>query len=574
MSIRSTFDPSLRLLQLSLRRGLFLSLSALLVFAFFSVASPLRADVTIKFDDLKEGDKISDIALIVVRADSADGVDKVEFAVDDQLKFTTGSTPYTYKWDTITDTEGKHVLAVTAIDANGVKKTVTLNLTIDNDLESGVEALATKSVAALKAKDPDSAVRFSRRALKADSSNIDAARAYSAVLASRYDLEKAISTLSKAKNLDKSADALLELSSYRVKRAFQPEFAASVGKELETVYNLRKQAATVQLETLKGKDFSANPKEGYTLRGDANFNGGRYKEAQSEYNRLADTTNFPLLNRLALAYVMDHQEDQALSLLRTALREKSADPAARAVVGLALLRQRQFIDAKAMVSDDARRGYGAALLVASFADAALGRTDTAVKEALQAQEVLPDLGEVHFALSMSLPKLAESEKEVVQAIILSPLASGPYLDYSQRFVIDPKYPDRFENALTFANFVLKNDSGNNSAKFFKSLIYLGGKPPRIPEAEELLLDLTKKEPKAADLQIAASTYFQMKGNGTAASDRLERSKKLDPQFDTLILPPSAMEIVAYVLRKRHYRAEFFLSPAALYPSKAAPAETK
>ncbi len=574
MSNRSTSFLSPQRLHSGLRRGLFLSLFALLLCCFITLSHPLLADVTIKFDDLKDGDKISDVAIIVVRADSNDGVDKVEFAVDDQLKFTTGSTPYTYKWDTITEIEGKHVLAVTAIDSNGVKKTVTLNLTIDNDIEAGAEALAAKSVASLKAKDVEAAVKFSRRALKADPTNIDAARSYSAVLASRYDLEKAISTLAKAKNLDKSVDALLELSSYRVKRAFRPEFAASVGKELEIVFNLRKQAATLQLEALKTRDFSANPNEGARQRGDTYFRAGRYKEAQTEFTRFTDNSNIANLTRLTLAYTMDHQEGQTFSFFKTALREKTTDQPARAVIGLALLRQRLFIDAKAMVSNDAARGYGAALIIASYADSALGKPETALREALQAQEVLPELGEVHFALSMCLPKLAESERELVQAIVLSPLMYGPYLDYAQRFVIDSHYPDRFENALTFTDFVLKNDPGNDSAKFLKTLIYLGQKPPHIPEAEILLLELTKKEPKAADFLIATSTYFTLKGNATAASDRLERGKKADSQFDALVLPPTAMEVVAYILRKRHYRAEFFLSTAALYPPKPASADTK
>ena len=101
---RSVSFSSLPLAVSAARRSLRLCLLGLLFFA----ACPLFADVNIKFDNLKEGDKISDISVIVVRAESSDGIDKVEFAVDDQLKFTTGSTPYTYKWDTIPEAEGKH----------------------------------------------------------------------------------------------------------------------------------------------------------------------------------------------------------------------------------------------------------------------------------------------------------------------------------------------------------------------------------------------------------------------------------------------------------------------------------
>ena len=87
-------------------RAVKLQLVSLLAIAvLLLVGRPTRADITIKLEQ-KDGDKIADIAKIVVRADSGDGIDKVEFAVDDQLRYSTGSTPYIYSWDTIKDTEG------------------------------------------------------------------------------------------------------------------------------------------------------------------------------------------------------------------------------------------------------------------------------------------------------------------------------------------------------------------------------------------------------------------------------------------------------------------------------------
>ncbi len=548
-------------------RRLRLCLLSLLLFA----ACPLFADVNIKFDDLKEGDKISDISIIVVRADSSDGIDKVEFAVDDQLKFTTGSTPYIYKWDTIPETEGKHVLSVTAIDSNGVKKTVVLNLTIDNALDTGVEALAAISSEALKKNDKIRAVNYSRRALKADPTNIVAARALSAVLASRLDYDKAISTLSKAKNLEMSVEALLELSSYRVKRAFLPEFVASVYKELEIVYSLRKQAADLNILQLKSKNAAPTDIDAKVQLGDTYFSAGRYKDAQSEYGAIAYKTdaNFPVLNRLALSYIMDHREDEAIKILRTGLRDKTADAAAKATVGLALLRQKKFAEAKALTAEDGGKGNAACLLVASFADAALGKRELAFREALKAQETLGELGEVHYALSMSVPKLAESEQETVQAIALSPLHSGPYLAYANQYVLD-KHKDNYVVGIAFGNFVLKFDPNNDSAKFFQTLVFLQSK--RIPEAETYLSELLKKEPKAPDFQLAAAAYFEILEKSTASSERFEIAKRLYPEFASNILPFKPMEIVREMLIRRRYRSEFFLTPASLYPPKTAARE--
>ena len=532
------------------------------------VTLPLRADITIKFDDLKDGDKISDIAAIVVRADSGDGVDKVEFAVDDQLRFSTGSSPYTFKWDTIADTEGAHSLAVTATDANGVKKTVKLALTVDNQLDLGASALAQKARDAIVAKDMESAAKYSRRALKAEPDNIDASRAYAAIMADRLIWDKAIGTLEKAKNLSGNPAAMLELASYRMHHAVLPENSASLVADMESAGQLRRKAADAAIEALKAKNLPADQNSTHETLGDAYLDAGRYSEAVLEYGKAASGGAITSTNRLALAYVLNDQPQEAVVLLRSIIKDKSGDPATRAVMGLALLRLRKFADAREMVRGDSAGRSVASRVVAAYADAALGNLPAATQAAREAVESRPYAGEAHYALSMGIARLTESEPEVVRALALSPFQSGPMIDYAVRYAVLTEHPDRFETALKLLQIVLKSEPENGAAKLAKVLLLLHLK--RVKDAEPTLAELSRREAQSADVQVAAAIYFDITGKPTAVEERLRQARKLDPTFFELGAVPKPLEFLYQNVRKIHYRGGFYLSPGTLYAAKAAP----
>src|SRR5262249_26294335 len=95
------------------------SLSAIicLVLAVCVQAKLFRAP-TVKFV-LEDGAKVSDRATITVKAATPDdsGIEKVEFYVDNKLRFTDTSVPYEYEWDTLADTEGTHAIKAIAFDA-------------------------------------------------------------------------------------------------------------------------------------------------------------------------------------------------------------------------------------------------------------------------------------------------------------------------------------------------------------------------------------------------------------------------------------------------------------------------
>ena len=429
-----------------------------------------RADITIKFDDLKNGDKISDVAVIVVHADSGDGIDKVEFAVDDQLRFSSGSTPYTFKWDTIPETEGAHNLVVTAIDATGQKKTEKLSLTIDNQLSLGAPALAAKAREALEAKDLNTAMRYSRRALKANSENIDAACALAAIEADRMGWDRAINTLEKNKNLSGSVNGMVELANYHMQRAVLPENSANLVADIETAEQLRRKAAELAVEEVKAKNLPADVASTHEQLGDALVNAGRFRRCDPGVLQIRGQRRPTSVNRLALAYVLHDQPLDAYVLLRPMVRDKTGDAASRAVMGLALLRLRRFNEVQDVVKADLGSSRPASLVVAAYSDAVAGKDPAAVQEAREAVEALPQAGEAHYALSMGEAKVSNSEPEVLKALSLSPFQSGPIIDYAVRYAMIQQHPNRFETALKLLDFVLKPNPENRTAQLAKVLL--------------------------------------------------------------------------------------------------------
>src|SRR5436190_25281 len=129
---------------MSRRLRLLLGCFCLSLTAALATLSAGRADAlagpTIKFV-LADGAKLSDTAAIVAKVtpDGDVGIEKVEFAVDDQLKASDQSTPYSFDWDTLEEKEGEHTIVATAFDAKGRTARAKITITIDNDLAKGAD---------------------------------------------------------------------------------------------------------------------------------------------------------------------------------------------------------------------------------------------------------------------------------------------------------------------------------------------------------------------------------------------------------------------------------------------------
>jgi len=516
--------------------------------------------------DLKNGDKVSDVATIVAKVDGTD-IEKVEFSVDDKLRFTGPSIPYEFVWDTLPEKEGAHTIVIVATDAAGKTTKAALSLVVDNELSKGAEALAQQASDALAKNDTDTARRYSRRALKVDPDNLSAARIQARLLANGQDFDKAISTLETNKSLDKSSAGLLELASYRLRRALIPENAATFIAEVQEVGALRRKAADLGVAEVKKSAGSADTVAAHESIGDALIAAGRFPEAITEYQKAAigDDASMTSVNRLALAYVLNSQENDAEVLIKPYRTAKKDDAQMRAVLGLALLRRQQFAAAKAIVATDAMNRVPASLVVASYADLTNSNRRDAINEATDAIRMLPASGEAQYAFSLASTNVLDSESAILKTLSLSPFQSGPYLNYAARVALQ-KGANRYEQSLNLTDYVLKSDPKNLNAKLIQATILM--QTNRIPEAFAILTYLYKNGPKTADLLLTISAYYRTKMDSAKTTEYLEAATKLDPMRFDFQLPPGALETLRVLNRKLAYRVDFYLSPATLYPATA------
>src|ERR1051325_4983681 len=113
------------------------------------LASPAmaREDFSVKLD-IPSGSTLSDTVKLVARVKVTGDVaiEKVEFLIDDQVRFSDTSTPYEFDWDPLEETEGTHSLSVNAFDVKGKTQKAKISVTIDNELSKGAEYHAAKAL--------------------------------------------------------------------------------------------------------------------------------------------------------------------------------------------------------------------------------------------------------------------------------------------------------------------------------------------------------------------------------------------------------------------------------------------
>jgi len=93
---------------------------------------------TIAITNPQEGSTVSGSVLITADASDDNGVISVEFKVDGVLRSLDNTSPYEWTWDTTTEEEGAHVIAVTATDTASQTKNDEVNVTVDNVNDSPV----------------------------------------------------------------------------------------------------------------------------------------------------------------------------------------------------------------------------------------------------------------------------------------------------------------------------------------------------------------------------------------------------------------------------------------------------
>lgn len=541
-----------------LRRG---RLTLCWIALFCLIAGSASANVQIILEK-KDGDKISDVATIVVKALSNDGIDKVEFRVDDQLKSTDTSTPYTYDWDTIVDTEGEHTLSITAYDSNGVSKRTTVKLVIDNEIGGGVAGVLEKARAALADKDYEATVRFCRRVIKAEPTNVEGARALAGAYSLKKDWNRAVAALEKAPTIEESLGGMQDMAYYRIQRALLPENSANFFNDFVKTDETKHKIGTLMVKEAIKK--SATDSIGI---GDALYNSGRFAEAVAEYQKVGskEESPKPAIARLALAYIAIGQYDQAQRLIRPIVRAKKDDASLRAVYALSLLHTRQPEEARAILDKDLADQVPASLIVGAFTATLLGKRREAVGYAQDAVSLVPKASEAHYALALASSDLRLAEAEMLQTMAMNSAHPGPLLNYAGR-IATSKRTDRYELSLNLTDFVLKAYPESFQAKQLQALIYLQTK--KIGDAEPLLRLLIPIDGKAPDFMMTLAVYYEVKGDGAQSVRMLEQIRKVDPKnFDNVVTAPSPIKHIDYINRVWLYRAGFYLNPSTLFASK-------
>lgn len=544
-------------------------------------ATPLRADIKLTLDS-KEGDSISDVSKIVAHAESSDNIDKVEFYVDDQLRYTAPSVPYVFSWDTIPDKEGTHTLGITAFDGNGQTKKLTVTLKIDNELGLGAAALAQKGADALKAGDMPTAMKYSRRALKAEPGNPEGSRLLAGIYATQSDWPKAVATLEKSNGLATDATTMLDLATYKMRFAADPRNAATFFADLDAIYTLRQKAADLHVADVTKQNTEDTP-AAHEAIGDALFAAGHYVDAELEYRKAAKKENAPAssVSRAALAKLYQDDPKAALDALHLAeVNGTKADAAMRAVRGLALLWDGKYEDARAAVAADLTANYPAALYVAAYVDTAAGKFTQARTELEAAAKQLPRSPETAYLTSMTASKVDEQDAAMRVTLSLAPLQNAPYLDLAARTATEKviigkdepaalreqKLAERYDRALKYVEFVLKHDPQNVNARVQKSLLLM--QTNHLKEAGDILGVLGTKEQDSPDVLSALATYWQLAHKESNSKRYSAAAKKLDKvRFDHEI-SQAPMELLFDLNRRYRYRIGLFLTPSTLYPAQA------
>ena len=111
-----------------------------------SVSGEVDDPPTVSITSPSPGATVSGTVNVTADASDDNGVDKVEFSIDGELKSTDTTSPYEYSWDTTAETEGSHSITAKAYDTIGQTATDSINVTVDNVPAEGGDPLSSSSI--------------------------------------------------------------------------------------------------------------------------------------------------------------------------------------------------------------------------------------------------------------------------------------------------------------------------------------------------------------------------------------------------------------------------------------------
>lgn len=533
-----------------MHRYLPVTLFSLACLLSLSARSESRRNPTIKFE-VADGTKMSDTVTLTAKATSPDdsGIEKVEFYVDNQLKYTDTSTPYELTWDTLAETEGAHALKAVAFDAKGNTATAKISVTVDNELSKGAEAHAKSAAEALKAGDIDAAARFARRAIKIDPTNLAAARAYAGVLRQRGQVGEAIIVLEKATIPDNDMATRTDLMALHMAKADASESTEDFLREAAASVDIYKKVHVLRLAAA-----GTDP----VTRGDELVANREWDRAIQSYQKCGppDEAPVPCVNRQVLALVLAGRTRNADAVVRTLVRGKRADANTQALMGLIALSDHDFKKARDTVQEGVENRNVAALIVAAYADLASKQPKRAQEEAEQANEIAPDNADVQLLRAYALTDDANGRKAFVRSLELNPVLAEAYTQRAFHVLLQ-RDKDRFQAADQLLDTAYKIDPKCAYVQVGKAVSFIAQRRPN--EAEPLLNLLLDQDKNAPDLHVATALNNSLLDKQLKITEHLNIALKLDPDRWADVFVPKPNDLVARVYR---YRYPPFVLPAS------------
>jgi tetratricopeptide (TPR) repeat protein len=181
--------------------------------------------------DITDGETITAPRTIKVRVQSDSLVTQVEFYVNDDLRDSATSTPYTFQLDPLAEKDGDEKLTFTAYNSDGVKASKSVNVHINSGAAKGAEANTQAAHDFLTQSKWDDAIYSARIALKATPDYVPAQLALARGFLGKGVYDKAQEFAEDAlRNSPNNPEGLELLSVIELKRVFNV-FAVSGGRD-------------------------------------------------------------------------------------------------------------------------------------------------------------------------------------------------------------------------------------------------------------------------------------------------------------------------------------------------------
>jgi len=543
------------------RYSLIYPLSGLLILLLASGSSS-AADPTVRFE-LRDGAKVSDIVTIVARASTDDerGILKVEFAVDGKLFATDSSTPYSFDWDTLATTEGRHILMATAYDATGRFAQASITVIVDNELDRGSAYYTDTAFSAFQSGELNQALRYARRALKITPGHLQASRVLAGVYRRQGKLREAVEILEKANIPADDTEARTDLAALYIALADAATSTQGFLKEAARAVDAFRKLQTARAQSARR---NLDTQESLLREGDAYFAMRDWTRAIAAYQKCgtADVAPMPCLNRLLLAYIYAERRRDADVLLRILLNSKRADTVTAALGGLLAIRNYRFTRARELVRGGIEKGELAACLVGAYVEAILREPRKAREAASRAFAIAPMVAEVRLLMAYTSPDPLDAHRAIISALENNPMLVEAYAARGFQTLLR-RDRQRFASAEAMFRFALTIEPENTYALVGAALSLLAQR--RAEEAEPLLLRALEKDPNAPDIRTALALCYSLRGNSSKVPSLLAEARRIDPERWDYFSPPDAIALISLIY---NYRYPLMLSPTVLYPKES------